>query len=82
MMGWNYYNMMGFGGSWWWHLIGMIVWLLLLVGVVYAVVRVAGAGTRKLEVSEEPLNILKSRYAKGEIDTEEFNLRRKELGYK
>ena len=81
MMGWNNYNMMGFGGSWWWHLLGMVLWLFFLVAVVYGVVKVV-SGNRKNGIMEDPLTILKNRYAKGEIDTEEFNHRKEELGYK
>jgi len=82
MMGWNYYNMMGgYGGSWWWHLGGMIIWAIIAFAIVYAVIKITNSPGRKTEI-DEPLNILKIRYSKGDITLEEFEKRKKELGYK
>jgi len=61
--------------------IGMwIFWILLIVGVVLVVRaltgRTAGSSTDRYE---SPLDILKARYARGEIGEDEFRRRRDEL---
>jgi putative membrane protein len=69
MYGYGPYGMMG--GFFMW-----ILFLLLLGLVVYFVVRLAKpAGT-----GETPLDILKKRYAKGEITKEDFEEKKKDLG--
>lgn len=67
----------GFGGF------GMIFMLLFWVGVVLLVVwGVRNLGNTRVErdTSNRALEILEERYARGEIDSEEFNSRRSELG--
>jgi putative membrane protein len=61
--------------------IGMwIFWIVLIVVVVLLVRTVAGGRTSLPSPREEtPLDILKARYARGEIDEEEFQRRRREL---
>lgn len=56
---------MGFG---WIFMI--ILWALLILGIVYLIQNIA-KGSRK-EDNEMPIDILKKRYAKGEITKEEF----------
>jgi putative membrane protein len=78
MMGWGNhgYGMGGFGG-----IIMILFWGLIIVGVVF-VIRyfTAGQGGRpSLSSERDPLQILRERYAKGEIDTEEFEERLKNL---
>lgn len=71
MMG---YDMM-FGYNWLYMLFGM----LLIVGIVLLAVwlfRQQGAGAGR---EESPLEILKKRYAKGEIDKEEFEQMKEDL---
>jgi len=67
---------MGFGmglGMW-------IFWILLIVIVIALVKMFAGRVSGSTTASREsPLEILKGRYARGEIDEEEFERRRKEL---
>jgi putative membrane protein len=65
---------MGFGGGFMW-----VFWILLIVIVVWAVKAVAGGGSTPPSHEESPMEILKKRYARGEIDEEEFERRRKEL---
>jgi len=67
----------GFGGF------GMIWMLLFWVGVVVLIVwAVRNVGSSKVErdTSNRALEILEERYARGEIDVDEFNQRRSELG--
>ncbi|MFQ5487681.1 MAG: SHOCT domain-containing protein [Gammaproteobacteria bacterium] len=59
----------GMGGGMW--LFALLFWILLISGVVLIVrwlIRVTG----KAPSSESPLDILKQRYARGEIDQETF----------
>jgi len=60
---------MGVGFMW-------IIFLAVLVIAVYLIVR----STRQGQPGETPLDILKMRYAKGEITKEEFEQKKKDLG--
>ena len=74
MMHWDYGWGMGFGLGWF----SMIIfWVLLILGIVYLVKIIAGSpkkgdkeGTDKEGTA---IDILKKRYAKGEISKEEFD---------
>ncbi|MBZ4686383.1 MAG: putative rane protein [Clostridia bacterium] len=75
MMHWGY----GFGGG-----IGMILWWVIVVGLIVAIIYgLGGLGRKNYNVPNQPpqspLEILKSRYAKGEITKEEFREMKKEL---
>jgi len=67
-----------FGGPWGW-IIGLLFWTL----VIYAIFRlIHNLTNRSLGMSrkeETALEILKRRYARGEIDAEEFSQRKKDL---
>lgn len=64
---------MFFGGGFMW-----IFWILIIVFIIYAIK--AGMGNSTDDSSKEsPLEILKKRYARGEINEEEYERRRKEL---
>jgi putative membrane protein len=78
MMGTGFGNMMGGWGGFGFGWIFMIVfWILIILGVV-ALVRYLG-GTKQNEADKIPLDILKERYAKGEINKEEFEEKKKDL---
>lgn len=77
MYGWG--NMFGIGG-----LFSMLFmaafWALIVVGIIYAVRAVSGGGPAiRQDNSDKALSILKERYAKGEIDTEEYESRKRTL---
>ncbi len=74
MMNWGNYGWgMGFGWVW------MIVfWALAIAGIVY-IVQAVLRGSGRRDQRESPLDILKKRYAKGEIDKEEFERMRDDL---
>lgn len=84
MMGYNWDNMMnGFWGYNWFGVAMMIVfWILIIAGIVWLVrylggsSNVAGINTGR---EKSPLDILKERYAKGEIKKEEFEEKKKDL---
>ena len=59
----------------------MIVWLALLVAVIVVLVRWLGGGSFGVgSPPRTPREILDERFAKGEIDQEEYEKRRKVLG--
>jgi len=71
MGGWN-----GFGILGWLPM--LLFWILLILGVV-ALFRYFGSSTRSSDKGKSPLDILKERYAKGEIDKKEFKQIKKDL---
>ncbi len=60
---------MGFGFGW---LIMAIFWILVILGIMYIVRLIAGSSKREAK-EETAFDILKKRYAKGEISKEEFD---------
>jgi putative membrane protein len=69
MMHWDYGWGMGFGLGW---LYMILFWVLLILGILYLVKLIAG-GAKKEGKGETALDILKKRYARGEISKEEFD---------
>ena len=73
-------GMMG-GGTGIWMLFGMVFWILVIVGIVLLVVwvvqKTVGGGAGGTEGSA--LEILKKRYARGEISKEEFEEKKRDL---
>jgi putative membrane protein len=62
-------------GGWMW-----VFWIAIIVGVFFLVKRLvqqSKPGEQKQE--ESPLEVLKKRYAKGEIDKDEFEQKKKDL---
>lgn len=73
MMHWNGYGWgMGIGG---WFLM-ILFWVLIILAVIY-IARAVSNGRQK---GETALDILKKRYAKGEISKEEFERMKDDLG--
>lgn len=69
--------MWGFG---WWGM--MFFWILVIIGIVFLIKWLVEQGrmSRKTSEGEESaLDILKKRYARGEIDKEEFEQKKKDL---
>ena len=72
--GWGTGNMMGwFGGG----IMMVVFWVLLVVFIVWMVREISGKNSRSS--SSNALEILKERYAKGEIDKKEFEEKKKDL---
>jgi putative membrane protein len=73
-MHWGDYGWgMGFGWVWM-----ILVWVLVIAGAVY-IIQIAARSGKKQEKDEAPLDILKKRYARGEISKEEFEKMKDDL---
>lgn len=74
----GYHNMMGWGGGF-----GMIIfWVVLIVAIIFLVkylIPKSNERTERSEHKETPLDILKRRYANGEIDKAEYEEKSKDL---
>ena len=78
-----------FCGSWWGSgmffggpfgmLMMFVFWGLVIYGIFYLISRVARPSAEIVRKEETPLEILRKRYARGEIDAEEFARRKRDL---
>jgi len=82
MMGWGNqgYGMWGLGGM----IVMIFFWVILIIGTILIILTAghrgaAAPGGETISRERDPLEILKERYAKGEIDTQEFEERKKIL---
>jgi putative membrane protein len=77
MMGWGY-------GMGWFGMISMaLFWIALIVGIVLLIRWLLGSARGRGSghpAEDSPLEILKRRYARGEINKEEFEEKKKDLG--
>ena len=78
-------TMMNFGFtpfSWFGGIFMVLWWVLIIAGIVALVRWLAGQSVHEHHFNHEksPLEILKERYAKGEIDKKEFEDKKKDLG--
>ena len=65
----------GWGMGWWW-----IIGLIIVIAVIWIVVKTTNKNAGSTQGSgKSALDILKERYAKGEIDKQEFEKRKKDL---
>jgi len=77
MMGWG-----GYGMGWFGAIFMAVFWIAVVVGVILLVrwlVLSPGAQSRGGAGGDSALEILKKRYARGEINKEEFEAKRKDL---
>ncbi|MCM8883051.1 MAG: SHOCT domain-containing protein [Candidatus Thiodiazotropha sp.] len=65
---------MGFGGGFMW-----LFWILLIIVIVWVVKAAMGVSSSPSEKQKTALDILKERYANGEIDKEEFEQKRRDI---
>jgi putative membrane protein len=65
-----------FGGGFMW-----LFWILIVAVLLWGLKAVVGGegGARSSEMSRSALDILQARYARGEIDQEEFNKRKRDI---
>lgn len=75
------FNGMHDGWMWGMHWGWWIIWVLLIVGVVWAISRAQQGGSPPVrsQEPETPLETLQRRYAEGEISTEEYEERKEHL---
>jgi putative membrane protein len=76
MMGW------GYGMGWLWHIIMIAFWIAVIVGIIFLIrwlVISPGTGGRAAKSEDSALEILKRRYARGEIDKQEYEEKKKDL---
>ena len=76
MMGW------GYGMGWFGPIIMIAFWIAVIVGIVFLIrwlVLAIRPGSHGTAAGESALEILKKRYARGEINKEEFEEKRKDL---
>ncbi len=78
------WNHMGYGWSWGmgFGMLGMaLFWIIVIVGIV-ALVRwlVAGGTSASGPPGKTAMEVLKERYARGEIDKKEFDEKKRDLG--
>jgi putative membrane protein len=79
-MMWGWGHPMG----WLWMVMMGLFWVVFIVAVIFLVrwlLLSTGGRGRELLREEPPLEILKKRYARGEIDKQEFEGKKKDLGY-
>ena len=67
-------------GMRWWMVLGSFWFVFFWALVIWAVVRVTERGNRNHEPGESAIEILRRRYARGEIDKEQFDQMRRDLG--
>ena len=79
MWGWGFHV-----GLLWFIMMGLF-WIALIVAVILFIRWLVLAASRKkheLRSEDSALEILRTRYAKGEINKEEFEQKKKDLGYR
>ncbi len=76
MMGW------GYGMGWFGMILMALFWIAVIVGIIFLIrwIVVSTGGKGHAVTSEDsPLEILKRRYARGEINKEEFEQKKRDL---
>ncbi len=74
--------MMGEHGFWGFMGLGWIFWVIILAVIIWAVVKIVNTSKnnqQRTSSQETPLEILKKRYASGEISKEQFEQMKKDL---
>ncbi len=76
-----YYGPMYGGQDWGIGILAFVLWFVVFVIIVAILVRVFGSGGHRMHYMEreDPLAIVKERYAKGEINKEQFEQLKKDL---
>lgn len=79
-MMYNYGYGYNYGDFHWLGALGMIIWWALIISLIVYLVKWIGHGTKEHRShSSNAMEILKERYAKGEIDRKDFEEKKKDL---
>lgn len=78
MMGYYWGNNLGYGTMSFGWVFMILIWVLVIVGLVFLVKSFA-SGSNGARQQNRALDVLKERYAKGEIDKNEFEEKKKDL---
>ena len=76
MMGW------GYGLGWLWTILMLAFWIAVIVGIFFLIrflVKSSGPGSREVKSEDSALEIIKKRYARGEINKEEFEEKKRDI---
>jgi putative membrane protein len=77
--------MYGWGMGWFGGIFSLIFWILIIVGLVFLIRWLIHASkghpAAQLQNGSRALEILRERYARGEIDKQEFEEKKRDLGY-
>ena len=74
---WQHMRRMGGPGGW---ILGLAICVLAIVLIIVLIKNATGSGEDRGErTGDSPLDILEERYARGEIDEEEFERRKRKL---
>jgi putative membrane protein len=74
MGNWGHMMGYGYGGGFMW-----LIFLILVGFVIYALLQSSKSKDSNVSIIETPLDILKKRYARGEIDKEEYDRMKNDL---
>lgn len=77
-MYWDHMDGWGGGWMWVWGTVMMVAFVVIVAAVVWVVVR--GSQQRSLPAGDRAADILAERFARGEIDSDEYRERRDALG--
>ena len=72
----------GYGMSWFWHIIMIVFWIAVIVGIIFLIrwlILSTRSGTQRPSHEDSALEILRKRYAQGEINKEEFEEKKRDL---
>ena len=72
----------GYGAGWFGGIVMIVFWILILVGLIFLIkwlIQSIGRDKATGSSRNRSLDILKERYAKGEIDKQEFESKKKDL---
>ena len=72
----------GYGAGWFGGIVMIVFWILILVGLIFLIkwlIQSTGRDKATGSIGNRSLEILKERYARGEIDKQEFERKKKDL---
>ena len=74
-------GMIGWGFGWGWYIVMVAFWIAVIMGIVFLAQRISKKSVSGHERMKEDsaLEILKKRYARGEISKEEFEEKKRDL---